>query len=56
MSIWRKINWLDRKDIVQLLEGISIQCYDDEPTQLLKECLAENIEEGLIDESQLENE
>lgn len=54
MSIWKKVNWLDRKDIVELLEGIGIACYDDEPMQLLKECLVENVESGNIDESQLE--
>jgi hypothetical protein len=53
-TLWKTVNWLDRQDIVELLEGIGIACYDDEPLQLLKECLVENVESGNIDESQLE--
>ncbi len=53
-SKWEKINWLDRERIIELLESIGIACYDDEDTQLLRECLEENVP-GNIDESQLEN-
>jgi len=54
-TLWKTVNWLDRQNIVELLEGIGIACYDDEPTQLLRECLVENVESGNIDESQLES-
>jgi len=56
MDIWKQINQLDRERIVLLLEGIGIACYDDESTQLLRECLYENIESGNIDTYQLEFE
>lgn len=47
---------LERWEIEALLEDIGICCYDNEPTQLLIECLAENVLSGNIEEYQLTNE
>jgi len=47
---------LDRWEIEALLEDIGIACYDYEPTQLLIECLVENVISGNIEEYQLTNE
>jgi len=55
-KLYDKVRKLDRNEIVELLEGISIVCFDDEPLDLLVECLAENVQEGLIEEYQLDNE
>lgn len=53
-DIWKKINWLSREYIIELLEGIGVACYDDEPTQLLREALFDSVEAGDIWEDQLE--
>ena len=44
----KKLVWLERHNIVQLLENVSIQCYDEEPTDELREALRVNIEDGTI--------
>ena len=42
------INRMGRKDIVRLLEGASIQCYDHESTEELREALRANYDDGTI--------
>ena len=42
------INWLKREQIVTLLEGNSIACYDSESTDDLKATLIQCIEDGDI--------
>lgn len=54
MDIWKQINQLSRGQIIELLEGIRIACFDDEPTQVLREALFESIESGDIQLCQLE--
>lgn len=47
------LNWLDRNEIVELLEGACIQCYDHESTETLKEALRVNIADGTISKSMI---
>jgi len=47
----RRINWLGRNQIVELLESVCIACYDSESTDELREALQSNIEDGTIDPS-----
>jgi len=49
----RLIDQLDRDQIVSLLESISIQCYDNESTETLREALIVNVEDGTLDPSQI---
>ncbi|WP_305906292.1 hypothetical protein Q9L42_020825 (plasmid) [Methylomarinum sp. Ch1-1] len=49
------INWLDRDDIVDILESHGFACYDKESTDELREALRANIEDGTIDAACLEN-
>lgn len=42
------IEALDRAEIVALLESVSIQCYDHETTEELREALRVNIDDGTI--------
>lgn len=42
------INWMDRAAIVALLEGVSIQCRDDESDDVLREALRANLMDGTI--------
>ena len=51
----RKLTWLEREHVVNLLQDASIQCYDDEPTEELREALKVNIEDGTIDWDDVEN-
>ena len=44
-----QINWMSREEVVRVLEGHSIQCYDDEPMSTLLAALRENIEDGTIE-------
>ena len=46
--IRRTINWLDRNDIVTILENYSFHCYDSESTDSLRDALFENIEDRTI--------
>lgn len=45
------LNWMDRAQVVELLEGISIQCYDHESDQVLRDAVIQNVEDGTLDES-----
>lgn len=45
------LNWMDREQIVDLLKGISIQCYDHESDQVLREAIIQNIDDGTLEES-----
>jgi hypothetical protein len=47
------INWLDRADMVALLEGVGIAVYDTESTRTLKEAIFENVMDGTIEEADL---
>lgn len=53
-DIWKQLNWLDREQIVKILEGYCFQCYDSESTDELREALRQNIEDGTIDRSVLD--
>lgn len=44
-----QINWMDRSEIVALLEGVGIACFDHETTEVLKADLIENILDGTIE-------
>jgi len=44
------INWMDRDEIVTLLEGYGFAVYDDESTATLRAALISNVEDGSIDE------
>lgn len=57
MTDWRRAAcaWLDRGQIIQILEDHSFQCYDSEPTADLIEALILAIDDGDIDESVLED-
>jgi hypothetical protein len=44
-----QINWMDRSEIIALLEGACIQCYDHESTETLKADLIENVLDGTIE-------
>lgn len=43
-----RINWLDRTQIVEALEGVGIACFDSETTEDLREALRENVLDGTI--------
>lgn len=43
------VSKMDRERVVELLEGISIACYDDESTEELREALIENVKDGNLD-------
>ena len=47
------INWLDRKDIVKLLEGNGMACYDSESTDDLRDTLRQCVEDGDISPAML---
>lgn len=49
----KELNDLTRERIVELLEGISIECSDDDTTPTLRAALAEALNDGDIDESDL---
>jgi len=44
------INWMDRSEIVTILEGYGFAVYDDESEADLRAALISNIEDGSIDE------
>lgn len=46
---------MGRKQIVELLEGVSIECRDDETTEELREALKVNVEDGTIPADALES-
>jgi len=41
-----RLNWMDRQDIVELLENDSIQCYDSDLLDDLKEAVMQNLDDG----------
>ena len=43
-QIWR----MEREEVVDLLEGACIQCYDNEDDDCLKTALLENVKDGTI--------
>ena len=50
-----RINWLDREDIVKILENYGFACYDSESTDALRDALRSNIADGTIDPSVLDS-
>lgn len=48
-DVWKSVNWMDRHQIVDLLESASIQCYDTESTDELRQALVDNINDGTIE-------
>lgn len=50
-DIHTALNWMDRAEIVKILEGISIQCYDHESDQTLRDAVIQNLEDGTLDPS-----
>lgn len=51
LSLPVKVNWLDRVQIVAILQDVAcIQCYDHETTEELRAVLIECIEDGDIPE------
>jgi hypothetical protein len=47
-EIRRIINWLEREEIVILLENYGFACYDTESTDSLREALFLNVEDETI--------
>jgi len=47
-KIHTAINWLDRDQILGILESIGIQCYDSESDDYLRDVIRENIEDGTL--------
>lgn len=50
----KAVNWLDREQIVKILEDYGFACYDSESTDELREALRANIADGTIDPSVLD--
>jgi len=48
------INWLDRKELVEILEQHGFACYDTESTDDLREALRANVLDGTIPRSVLD--
>lgn len=54
LTPWRKrltalrCSFLNREECVNLLESVSIQCYDDESLSVLQRAVKENILDGTI--------
>lgn len=48
-STWKKINWLERQEIVEYLEANGIACYPDESIQTLRQALFDAVEQGDIE-------
>lgn len=49
-----KIAVLPRERCVEILTSVSIQCYDSEPTEVLREAIASNIDDGTLSRSSVE--
>ncbi len=43
-----RIQQATRREIEDLLEGVSVQCYDSETTDELRDALIANVEDGTI--------
>jgi hypothetical protein len=54
-EIHKAINWLDREQIVKILENYGFACYDSESTDDLREALRANIADGTIELSVLDS-
>lgn len=52
-EVFRRVFLLSRERVIKLLENVSIQCYDHETDNILKEALFVNIQNGTIDEDLL---
>lgn len=44
-----RVGKLDRAEVIELLEGLGVACFDDESTDELREALAESVESGDVD-------
>lgn len=53
-EVSKAINWLDRDQIVKILESYGFACYDKESTDDLRDELRNNIADGTIDPSVLD--
>lgn len=47
-DIRRQINWMEREEIVRVLENYGFCCYESETTDELREALFVNVEDGTI--------
>ncbi len=48
MDIRRTINWMEREEIVKILEHYGFCCYDSETTDFLRDELFNNVDDGTI--------
>lgn len=53
-DISKIINWMNREEVVELLEGEGIACYDSESTDELREALLASVQDGSISVEALE--
>jgi hypothetical protein len=53
-DIRRDINWLDREDVVNILEQYGFACYDHESTDSLRNELFNNILDRTIPETEVQ--
>lgn len=53
-SLSKAINWLDRDQVVEILERYGFACYDTESTDDLREALKTNVKDGTIDETDID--
>jgi hypothetical protein len=56
MNVRRTINWMDREEIVKVLENYGFACYDSETDAELREALFTNVELGTIPKWELNQE
>lgn len=54
-NLWKKVNWMDRDDIVRILEDNGFACHDHETDDNLREALVTNIQDNTIDDSVLDD-
>jgi hypothetical protein len=47
------IDRMHREDVIKTLESVSIQCYDEESTESLRDALFENVKDGTIHQTDL---
>lgn len=55
-SLRKSIDAMDRKKIVQVLEGYGFACYASESTRSLRSALKVNVEDGTIDSSVVDDD
>ena len=53
-DVWKTVNWLNRSQIVRILENHGFACYEKESDQELRQCLVDEVMSGEIDPSELE--